>query len=220
MVAAPCIWSPALLAAIISARASGQLDRLSTRPWSMARLSLMTPIYAMAARRPHRQVAARRKPARFRIILLRSLRVRRWPIHLHRPNRRRNSTMNCCSAGWRSTLPSMPAQRDRGRLGPQWKERAHQALLRPEPADEWCRPTRRHRCPAFAPVLSMAEAHASTRITEARNAFIEVGSHFASRHLRLASVPPNSLAPASRAPGAVPLAESTRQHGGPNAPRT
>ncbi len=95
----------------------------------------------------------------------------------------------------------MPAQRDRSGW-PRWKALLTERFLT-RTRDDWCRVLEGTDA-CFAPVLSMAEAHTHPH-NQARGAFIEVGDQ-----LQPAPAPRfgSTKLAAPRAPGTVPLAET------------
>ena len=186
-----------LLAAIVSARATG-VGQVVDAAMVDGALSLMTPIYAMraggrmSAPRGENQldsgayyyevyecadgqfVSLAPIEAKFHAELLRLLEI---------------------------NPADMPAQRDKAGWE-RWKELLT-ARFRTRTRDDWCRILEGSDA-CFAPVLSMAEAHAHPH-NQARGAFIEVGGH------RQPAPAPRfgttRLAP-PRAPGSVSLAEA------------
>lgn len=186
-----------LLAAIISARTTGAGQVVDAAMVDGA-LSLMTPIYAMQA--GGRMTAPRGEnqldsgayfyevyecsdgqfislapiEAKFHAELLRLLEIDPAP---------------------------MPAQRDRGGWA-QWKELLT-ARFRTRTRDDWCRILEGSDA-CFAPVLSMAEAHAHPH-NQARAAFIDVGGH---RQPAPAPRFGTTTLAAPSPPGSVPVAQA------------
>lgn len=158
-----------LLAAIISARATGAGQVVDAAMVDGA-LSLMTPIYAMRAGgrlpggRGENQLDSGAhfyeayECADGEYICIAPIEARFYAEFLRR--------MEIDPAG-------MPPQRDPAGW-PRWKSVLTERFLA-RPREEWCRLLEGTDA-CFAPVLSMQEAHAHPH-NQARDAFIEVGSH-------------------------------------------
>jgi alpha-methylacyl-CoA racemase len=186
-----------LLAGIISARATGAGQVVDAAMVDGA-LSLMTPIYAMAAggRIPGARGENQLDSGSYYYEVYECadgqyISIAPIEVKFHDELLRR---LEIDPAG-------MPAQRDRAGW-PRWKELLTQRF-RTRTRDEWCRILEGTDA-CFAPVLSMEEAHTHPH-NQARGAFIEVGSH------RQPAPAPRfgttSLA-TPRPPGSVSLAEA------------
>jgi alpha-methylacyl-CoA racemase len=186
-----------LLAAIISARATG-LGQVVDAAMVDGALSLMTPIYAMAAGgrmggpRGENQLDSGAyyyevyECADGQYVSLAPIEAKFHAEFLAR--------MEIDPAG-------MPAQRDPAGWA-RWKAVLTERFLT-RTRDEWCLLLEGTDC-CFAPVLSMAEAHAHPH-NAARGAFIEVGGY---RQPAPAPRFGRTVADVPRAPGAVGLAEA------------
>ncbi len=186
-----------LLAAIISARTTGAGQVVDAAMVDGA-LSLMTPIYAMAAggRIPGARGENQLDSGSYYYEVYECadgqyISIAPIEVKFHEELLRR---LEIDPTG-------MPAQRDRAGW-PQWKDLLTQRFLT-RTRDEWCR-ILEGTDSCFAPVLSMAEAHTHPH-NQARGAFIEVGNH-----LQPAPAPRfgSTKLAAPRPPGSVPLAEA------------
>jgi alpha-methylacyl-CoA racemase len=186
-----------LLAAIISARATGAGQVVDAAMVDGA-LSLMTPIYAMAAggRMPGARGENQLDSGSYYYEVYECfdgqfISIAPIEVKFHEELLRR---LEIDPTG-------MPAQRDRSGW-PQWKELLTQRFLT-RTRDEWCRILEGTDA-CFAPVLSMAEAHTHPH-NQARGAFIKVGNH---RQPAPAPRFGTTKLATPRPPGSVPLAEA------------
>jgi alpha-methylacyl-CoA racemase len=186
-----------LLAAIISARTTGTGQVVDAAMVDGA-LSLMTPIYAMAAggRIPGARGENQLDSGSYYYEVYECadgqyISIAPIEVKFHEELLRR---LEIDPTG-------MPAQRDRAGW-PQWKELLTQRFLT-RTRDEWCRILEGTDA-CFAPVLSMAEAHSHPH-NQARGAFIDVGNH---RQPAPAPRFGTTKLATPRPPGSVPLAEA------------
>jgi alpha-methylacyl-CoA racemase len=186
-----------LLAAIISARATGTGQVVDAAMVDGA-LSLMTPIYAMAAggRIPGARGENQLDSGSYYYEVYECsdgqyISIAPIEVKFHEELLRR---LEIDPAG-------MPAQRDRGGW-PRWKAMLTERFLM-RTRDDWCRILEGTDA-CFAPVLSMAEAHTHPH-NQARGAFIEVGNH-----RQPAPAPRFGTTPLAmpRPPGSVALSEA------------
>jgi alpha-methylacyl-CoA racemase len=186
-----------VLAAIISARATGA-GQVVDAAMVDGVLSLMTPIYAMAAggRIPGARGENQLDSGSYYYEVYECadgqyISIAPIEVKFHEELLRR---LEIDPTG-------MPAQRDRAGW-PRWKELLTQRFLT-RSRDEWCRILEGTDA-CFAPVLSMAEAHTHPH-NQARGAFIEVGNH---RQPAPAPRFGTTKLATPRPPGSVPLAEA------------
>jgi alpha-methylacyl-CoA racemase len=156
-----------LLAAIISARATG-IGQVVDAAMVDGALSLMTPIYAMAA-------GGRLDGPRG----MNQLDSGSYYYEVYECADGQFISIACIEEKFHAELmrlleidpSSMPAQRDKSGW-PAWKDRLA-GVFRTRTRDDWCRLLEGTDA-CFAPVLSMQEAHAHPH-NQARHAFIDVG---------------------------------------------
>ncbi len=186
-----------LLAAIISARTTGA-GQVVDAAMVDGVLSLMTPIYAMAAggrftgpRGENQLDSGSYYYEVYECADGQYISIAPIEVKFHEELLRR---LEIDPAG-------MPAQRDRAGW-PQWKDVLTQRFLT-RTRDAWCR-ILEGTDSCFAPVLSMDEAHTHPH-NQARGAFIEVGDH-----RQPAPAPRFGVTKLAtpRPPGSVPLAEA------------
>jgi alpha-methylacyl-CoA racemase len=186
-----------LLAAIISARTTG-VGQVVDAAMVDGALSLMTPIYAMAAggrmadpRGENQLDSGSYYYEVYECADGQYISIAPIEVKFHEELLRR---LEIDPAG-------MPAQRDRSGW-PRWKALLTERFLT-RTRDDWCRILEGTDA-CFAPVLSMAEAHTHPH-NQARGAFIEVGSH---RQPAPAPRFGTTKLATPRPPGSVKLAEA------------
>jgi alpha-methylacyl-CoA racemase len=186
-----------LLAAIISARSTG-VGQVVDAAMVDGALSLMTPVYAMRA--GGRMSAPRGEN---------QLDSGAYYYEVYECADGQFISLAPIEAKFHADLlrlleidpATMPAQRDSTGWA-QWKQ-VLTDRFRTRRRDEWCRILEGSDA-CFAPVLSMAEAHAHHH-NEARGAFIDVGGH---RQPAPAPRFGTTKPAAPRAPGSIPVAEA------------
>jgi alpha-methylacyl-CoA racemase len=186
-----------LLAAIISARATG-VGQVVDAAMVDGALSLMTPIYAM-------QAGGRLSAPRGENMLDSGA----YFYEVYECADGQFISLAPIEAKFHAELlrlleidpATMPAQRDKSGWA-RWKE-VLTARFRTRTRDDWCRILEGSDA-CFAPVLSMAEAHAHPH-NQARRAFIEVGGH---RQPAPAPRFGTTKLATPRAPGSVSVAEA------------